>query len=94
MCGFMFGMFVLKEAYINSPEEFTIRFEIENNTQKVINGLNGSITINNYYGNFTKEITLCKDTFENFYENSYGEFISKDHYENIYECNLSINKNG
>lgn len=52
MCGFMFGMFTLKEAYINSPDEFIITFEIENKTQEVIKGLNGSIIINNYYGDY------------------------------------------
>ena len=58
----MFYVLSISNAYINSPSEFTLRFEIENKTQDVIKNLNGSIVINNYYGNFTKEFTLCKDS--------------------------------
>ena len=60
----LFWVLSISNAYINSPSEFTIRFEIENQTQEVIKNLNGSIIINNYYGNFTKEITLCNDVLE------------------------------
>ena len=83
---------IINDAYINSPNEFTLRFEIENKTQEVINNLNGSIVINNYYGNFTEDITLCKDTVRNLYVNKEnGEIYNEDVWENVYKCNFTSN---
>ena len=79
----------ISNAYINSPSEFTLRFEIENNTQEVITGLNGSIVINNYYGNFTKEITLCKDSLEQTILKENGEVLKTEMFENVYNCTIN-----
>lgn len=83
-----FWILSLSNAYINSPSEFTLKFEIENGTQEVLKDLNGSITINNYYGNFTKEIILCKDSVEYMTLDNNGEIFKQERFENVYNCTL------
>ena len=90
----MFSIMSISNAYIKSPNEFTLIFEIENKTQEVIKDLNGTITINNYYGYLTKEFTLCKDKHITTYLRLDGEIIGEDTFEDVYECNLTKIKNG
>jgi len=85
----MFSIMSISNAYIKPPSEFTLRFEIENKTQEVMKNLNGTIVINNYYGNFTKEITLYKDKHINTYLRLNGEIIGEDTYEDVYKCDLT-----
>lgn len=86
----IFWIMWLSNAWVNSPTDFTWRFEIENGTQEVLKGLNGSIIINNYYGNFTKEITLCKDSVEYITLDNNGQIFKQERFEEVYNCNLTI----
>jgi len=74
-------------AYINSPDEFIIKFEMNDATQKALENLNGTIVINNNYDYLGETYWICKEThYYTEYKN--GEVV-RNIYENISECSIN-----
>lgn len=82
----MFWVLSITNAWINTPTEYVFKIEMDNNTQRVLENLNGTITINNYYGEIAETKYICKETIRIEDSNSY---LISEYSEQIYDCNIT-----